>query len=55
VSKRDKKEEAGDRVGVSTWKLKSPAIKISDGEEMRSSSKVENSDKNCGTELEGGL
>ena len=40
-------------VGQSTWKLKSPEIVNSDGEEIRSSRRDENSEKKIDLDKEG--
>lgn len=51
---RLRKEEAKEQLGSSIWILKSPVIKISEGEVARSASKVEKSERKLFLGEEGG-
>ena len=54
MSKRLRKGEDDGQLGRSTWMLKSPVMTNSEGEVARSSSRVENSDRNMDLEDDGG-
>ena len=54
ASRRLRKGEEDEQLGVSTWMLKSPVMMSSEGEVARSSSRVANSERKMGLEDEGG-
>jgi hypothetical protein len=53
-SRRWRKETAEEQMGSSTWILKSPVMKSSDGEVARSESRIEKSERKALMEEDGG-